>query len=58
MILPIYQGGILGAQTVCGKLCIVDTLLMKYASRYIKPISNRYKHTSLYENFKGAMLLQ
>ena len=36
MILPIPQGGFLGAITVDGKLCIGDTPLRKYMPKYIK----------------------
>ena len=41
MILPIPQGGFLGAITVDGKLCIGDTPLRKYMPKNIKPMSDR-----------------
>ena len=39
-ILPIYQGGLFGAITVDGKVCIGDTSIRKYMPKGKKPMSN------------------
>ena len=58
MILPISQGDFFGARTVDGKVCIVDTSLTKYMSKYIYPMSNRNKITCGCETCISDMLLQ
>ena len=41
MILPSSEGVCFGARTFDGNICIGDTSLRKYMSKYIKPMSNR-----------------
>ena len=58
MMLPIYQGGFLGAKTVDGKVCIGYKYLRKFIPKYIKPMSNINNITCGCETCISAMLLQ
>ena len=58
MILQMYEGGSFGAIKFNRKLFIVDTLIRKYISKYIKPFSNRNNITCGCKTFISAMLLK
>ena len=53
-----FPKDVLGERTANGKVCIVDTSLRKYITKYIKPMSNRNKIICGWKTCISAILLQ
>ena len=58
MILPIFEGFVLGAIAVDVRLCIGYTSLRKYLPKCMEPMSNRNKITCGCKNCISSMLIQ